>query len=58
MVWILGILVLIVFHYHMYGMGMRYIGDMPLEQFIRNNGGVAWATVLPVCRLYAAIQLL
>lgn len=48
MVWILGILVLIVFHYHMYGMGMRwYIGGYaPWSNSYETMVYVAWATVL------------
>ncbi len=47
-VWILGILVLIVFHYHMYGMGMRwYIGGYaPWSNSYETMVYVAWATVL------------
>lgn len=48
MVWILGILVLIVFHYHMYGMGMRwYIGGYaPWSNSYETMVYVAWATIL------------
>lgn len=47
-VWLLGILVLIVFHYHMYGMGMRwYIGGYaPWSNSYETMVYVAWATVL------------
>lgn len=47
-VWILGILVLVVFHYHMYGMGMRwYIGGYaPWSNSYETMVYVAWATVL------------
>lgn len=48
LIWILGILVLIVFHYHMYGMGMRwYIGGYaPWSNSYETMVYVAWATVL------------
>lgn len=48
LVWVLGILVLIVFHYHMYGMGMRwYIGGYaPWSNSYETMVYVAWATVL------------
>lgn len=48
LVWILGIGVLIVFHYHMYGMGMRwYIGGYaPWSNSYETMVYVAWATVL------------
>ena len=54
-VWILGILVLIVFHYHMYGI----LVDMPLGA-IHTKQWYMWPGLLslPVCCLYAAIQLL
>lgn len=47
-VWLLGILVLVVFHYHMYGMGMRwYIGGYaPWSNSYETMVYVAWATVL------------
>lgn len=47
-VWILGVLVLVVFHYHMYGMGMRwYIGGYaPWSNSYETMVYVAWATVL------------
>ena len=48
LIWILGILVLIVFHYHMYGMGMRwYIGGYsPWSNSYETMVYVSWATVL------------
>ena len=48
LIWILGILVLVVFHYHMYGMGMRwYIGGYaPWSNSYETMVYVAWATVL------------
>ena len=46
-IWLLGIGVLIVFHYHMYGMGMRwYIGGYaPWSNSYETMVYVAWATV-------------
>lgn len=46
--WVLGIAVLLVFHFHMYGMGMRwYIGGYaPWSNSYETMVYVAWATVL------------
>lgn len=48
LIWILGILVLVVFHYHMYGMGMRWYisGYAPWSNSYETMVYVAWATVL------------
>lgn len=46
-IWILGILILVVFHYHMLGMGMRWYiaGYAPWSNSYETMVYVAWATV-------------